>query len=210
MTDTLKFPKGEFTHTELAQANGKTNQQVWIAYQKAIKDGVIVSAGSRPNLSGKGKPSKIWKVADGQPVPLEEAKPVVVVEVRPKTQVISSMFPVGAVVANLITEVDEALPVVTPTVAPTAVKKVVADTSVKVNKDGGVTVVRNSVPDAEKTDYKCPMCGATILSRNTATGVRVWCCGDGPIPCPCHESPFGHANNVKNAFEILSEKYNKR
>ena len=86
MIDTLKFPTGEFTHTELAQANGKTNQQVWTAYQAAIKAGTIVSAGLRPNPSGKGKPSKIWKVADGVPVPLVDK--VVVVKVDP-TEIVS-------------------------------------------------------------------------------------------------------------------------
>lgn len=52
----LKFPAGEFTHSELATLNGQTNQQVWVRYQQAIKDGVIV-------LARQDGRTKVWKKA---------------------------------------------------------------------------------------------------------------------------------------------------
>jgi len=198
MTDTLNFPKGEFTHTELAQANGKTNQQVWTAYQAAIKAGVIVSAGTRPNPSGKGKPSKIWKVADGQPVPLVDK--VEVVKVEPvKTVVVSSLLPVTPVVANLITEVDKALPVVKPSVAPETVEVI----EVVQPRPAVQNINRNITP----TEFLCPFCKNKLVSMETETGFRVWCPINDFTICSCSENPYGHSNTIKNAFEILCQKY---
>lgn len=58
----LKFPAGEFTHTELAQFNGKSNQTVWARYLKARQTGQIVSAGTRKTEGSKGTPALLWKV----------------------------------------------------------------------------------------------------------------------------------------------------
>lgn len=74
MSETLKFPTGEFTHTELAKHNGKTNQQVWTRYQAAIKSGQIVSAGERPS-AGRGKPSKLWKLDPNWVAPVAPVAP---------------------------------------------------------------------------------------------------------------------------------------
>jgi len=202
---TLKFPIGEFTHTELAQANGKTNQQVWTAYQAAIKAGIIVSAGTRPNPSGKGKPSKIWKVADGQPVPLVDK-----VEVKPTLVVVTET----AVVV-------EPLPSVVPTVAP--VDKPFEIEIVTPDNSGGETiveelpkvepvavpVVRNLTCQVTEIEEKCPFCQTKLLSVETSGGVKVWCPVNDLKICSCSENPYGVSNNVKNAVEILHEKFFK-
>lgn len=72
--NTLKFPTGEFTHTELAKHNGKTNQQVWTRYQAAIKSGQIVTAGERAS-AGRGKPSKLWKLDPNWVAPVVPVAP---------------------------------------------------------------------------------------------------------------------------------------
>ena len=75
-TSTLKFPSGEFTHTELAKLNGKTNQQVWTRYQLAIKNGQILKAGER-KTAGKGKPSLLWKLNPNYVAPVVPVTPAV-------------------------------------------------------------------------------------------------------------------------------------
>ncbi len=75
-TTSLKFPSGEFTHTELAKLNGKTNQQVWTRYQLAIKNGQILTAGER-KTAGKGKPSRLWKLNPNYVAPVVPATPAV-------------------------------------------------------------------------------------------------------------------------------------
>jgi len=74
-TNKLQFPTGEFTHSELALLNGKTNQQVWTRYQQAIKDGVILTAGER-KTAGKGKPSRLWIVNMNYVAPVIAVVPV--------------------------------------------------------------------------------------------------------------------------------------
>ena len=167
MSETLKFPSGEFTHTELAQLNGKTNQQVWTRYQQAIKDGVIVSAGTRAS-AGKGKPSKLWKLATGQPVPVV----AVVADVpKPVAPVIAATIPTEAVVvpAAQPAPVVEApkLPEVTPAVAPTpAPESSVEAVTVEVVRvepapeaEIKPPTVNDVVKDARTLTEKCPICG---------------------------------------------------
>ena len=187
MIDTLKFPTGEFTHTELAQANGKTNQQVWTAYQAAIKAGTIVSAGLRPNPSGKGKPSKIWKVADGVPVPFVDKVEVILGET-----------------VEIISEVVEPLPVVVPTEAP-----VVTETVEVVEVAPPAPVVRNLTCQVTEIDEVCPFCSTKLLSVETSGGIKVWCPVNDLKVCSCSENPYGVSNNVKNAVEILNDKFFK-
>ena len=76
MIETLKYPTGDFTHTELAQLNGKTNQQVWTRYQLAIKNGQILKAGER-KTAGKGKPSLLWKLNPNYVAPVVPVTPAV-------------------------------------------------------------------------------------------------------------------------------------
>jgi len=58
----LKFPEGEFTHTELARFNGCSNQTAWNQYLDARKTGRIISAGKRKTPQSKGVPSLLWRV----------------------------------------------------------------------------------------------------------------------------------------------------
>jgi hypothetical protein len=75
----LKFPPGEFSHTDLAEFNGKTNQQVWQRYAEARKTGQIIPATppERRN-AGKGKPTLVW-IVNPNYVPVITATPVVTV-----------------------------------------------------------------------------------------------------------------------------------
>lgn len=206
MTNTLKFPNGDFTHTELAQANGKTNQQVWVAYQQAIKNGLIVFVGTRS--SGKGKPSKLWRVANGQPVPVVAVivPPVVVpppVVVKPENvititepDVVISVPPPEPVIESLV-EIKPVTPPPVPVVEPVA--EIVEVITV-------VPVVNITSKDVTELEQVCPICKHKLLSIDTATGVRVWC----PQPievCFVTENPFGHGRNAKDAYEILCEKF---
>jgi hypothetical protein len=59
---TLKFPAGEFTHTELARFNGVSNQTAWNRYLTARQTGQIVSAGKRVVEKAKGSPSLLWRI----------------------------------------------------------------------------------------------------------------------------------------------------
>ena len=62
MVHSLKFPEGEFTHTELARFNGVSNQTAWQRYLKARQSGQIISAGTRKTEKSKGSPSLLWRV----------------------------------------------------------------------------------------------------------------------------------------------------
>ena len=168
---TLKLPVGSFSHSDLAIANGKTNQQVWAEYSRLRKEGIIVSAGTRSN--GKGKPTSLWKVADGQPVPL--------------------------VVATVV----EPLPSVAPTVAP------VVETVEVVEVIQPAPVVRNLTCQVTEIEEKCPFCQTKLLSVETTGGIKVWCPVNDLKICTCSENPYGVSNNVKNAVEILHDKFFK-
>jgi hypothetical protein len=61
-------------------------------------------------------------------------------------------------------------------------------------------------------DFKCSLCGGPLTAFpadgiNLNKGVTVMCLG-ACIPT-CHESPFGFGANVKEAYEILCQKYRK-
>ena len=65
----LKFPEGDFTHTELAQFNKETNQSVWLRFKASIKDGTLIPSGHRPPKNGRGKPSNLYKVNPDHKIP---------------------------------------------------------------------------------------------------------------------------------------------
>jgi len=199
--NTLKFPTGDFTHTELAQANGKTNQQVWVAYQQAIKDGVIVSAGTRSK--GKGKPSKLWKVADGQPVPVVSPAPVVppVVPTPAVVKIVPVQSNIPVPPPEPVVKLEKIQPSAPP---PTLVVETVE--VAKVVPEIPVQMVQNIVKDVATLEQVCPICKNPLYSINDATGVMVWC--SQPINiCPSTENPSGHGRNVKDAYEVLCEKF---
>lgn len=180
----LKFPSGEFTHTELAEFNGATNQKVWERYQKAIKDGVIVSAGSRKPATGKGRASLLWTLANPNQV---STAPVVVINPPPVETV-----------AIIIQEIEKTIandPIPVPVAPPVAVVlKSVAEPVLEVE-------------ESKVTKHKCPVCQHHLLSKKDGTGVMVWC-NQRADTCSASENPFGHGKNESAAFEILTEKWN--
>ena len=190
---TLKLPDGNFSHSDLAIANGKTNQQVWAEYSRLRKEGIIVSAGTRS--TGKGKPTSLWKVADGVPVPLVDKVEVVKIEPKPE--------PTLAVVTETAIVV-EPLPVVVPTEAP-----VVTETVEVVEVAPPAPVVRNLTCQVTEIDEVCPFCSTKLLSVETSGGIKVWCPVNDLKVCSCSENPYGVSNNVKNAVEILNDKFFK-
>ena len=114
--NTLAFPSGSFTHTDLARANGKTNQQVWQRYQIAVKSGFIIRDGERKPAGGKGKPSLLWKL-----------NPNYVASAVPTTPVVdvTHAAPVAAADPNLVLPTEaqmeaaaDAVPVVEAAVVP--------------------------------------------------------------------------------------------
>jgi hypothetical protein len=202
--NTLKFPNGDFTHTELATFNGKTNQQVWVAYQKAIKDGLIVSAGTRAS-AGKGKPSKLWRLATGQPVPVVEVTQTLPVPVPTPTPVAEKVIVVEPPV--IPAEVVK-LEVATPAEPPVSVEVVRIEPKTETTEPAPV-IVKNINKDVRTLTEVCPYCGKQLFAIDDATGVMVWC-GQSPEVCPVAENPFGHGSNDKQAYYILIEKFERR
>jgi hypothetical protein len=203
----LKLPDGSFSHSDLAIANGKTNQQIWAEYSRLRKEGIIVSAGTRSS-SGKGKPTLLWKVADGQPVPLvEKVKVVVVKEIKPLvahvTATVAKAFGMDKLPASLVNIIpdDELSPVIPFTTAP-----VVMET---IEEDVQPVMVRNLTCQVTEIDAVCPFCKTKLLSIDTARGVKVWCPVNDLTVCSCSENPYGCARNIKDAVEILHDKFFK-
>jgi len=228
MTKTsLTFPTGEFTHTELAQLNKQTNQQVWVRYQEAIKNGTIISAGNRPSVSGKGKPSKLWKVNPNPPSPVTVSAPAPVAAVAPviptEPVVVPAVAPVTTtpeVVAPVeVTPVPEPIPAAAPVVAAPVVEtpSVEAPMIVEVARIESSTeaeVKPFSLPAEVLKDVRtltevCPICKNPLSAMNDATGIIVWC-GKSREICPSAENPFGHSNTDKNAYEILMQKWDRK
>jgi hypothetical protein len=61
---------------------------------------------------------------------------------------------------------------------------------------------------AKSTNFVCPICNVELVAAPgnqlcATEGVTVWCENE---ECPCDEV-FGHANNEKNAYQIIKEKY---
>lgn len=203
-TFTLKFPTGQFTHSELATLNNRTNQQVWTQYQKAIKDGVIVFVGTRV---GKGKPSKLFQVAG----------PDVVAATEP-TKVIQTVAVVAPTPKPAKVETVKVEPVKTATVSATDTTALVAavtsepETELEeVVVEDEETVARREVEPNVRTpeNMECPICGKNCIAWDDATGVMVQC--NQPIEvCGCCENPYGHGRNEKAAYEVLCQKYGNR
>ena len=59
------------------------------------------------------------------------------------------------------------------------------------------------------TNFNCPLCAAALMSapgnQLNAEGVTVYCANPG---CPAAEV-FGHAQNEKEAFAIIEDRYKK-
>jgi hypothetical protein len=224
----IKWPTGQFTHTDLATFNGKTNGQVWSLYDQAGKDGTIKLVGERKN--GKGRGSKVWELADQNdgtagfvPAPVVvPVTPAVVTQPKQKKQKIQPAAVVPAVVPpaaapvapaaggeTIVEPVVELTPV-TPAVAPEPVVEVVEvkpkTEAPKIENLRPVTVAA-VCSNVEKTEYKCPICGGEILSVASGHGIRVWCPQTDTVKCTANESPFGFGKNAAAAYDILCQKY---
>lgn len=211
MIETLKFPSGEFTHSELAVLNGKTNQQVWVQYQAAIKSGIIVSAGTRSS-SGRGKPSKLWRLASGQPIPIASNPPV---EVKPKIVSVSPVIVPTSFPSIPKPEKIKEIPSLKPAKPPTVIvveEVPIIDVEAIDNVETIVEVVREIrklvLTNTRMIKEVCPVCKNPLMAGNDNTGVIVWCNQDAK-GCKSSENPFGHGRNEKEAFFILTEKWTR-
>ena len=209
----LVFPPGEFTWLELATANGTDKPGSWQRFDVAKKTGVLVFAGERVKTDGKkGKPEKLWKLADGVPIPMIVAVPNIVaptvapVEVelvadKPKKE------PKGEVVVPVVNE--SVSSVVQPAVAPPVV--VVVDEVIPPVVPATIDSTVNPaaiVGDITPIEDKCPYCTTPlVMARTVAGGVKVWCSVNDHKICSCSENPYGYSNNVVNAVKILHDKF---
>jgi hypothetical protein len=98
----------------------------------------------------------------------------------------------------------EVTPASAPAEQPFVVAAVVAEAPVDTTP--AQTFQGQPVTDTRETENLCPICGTKCLAADNATGVYVWC----PAPievCKANENPYGHGNNEKAAFVILTQKY---
>ena len=202
---TLKFPNGTFTHSTLAEFNGKTNQKIWSEYSRLRKEGIIVSAGTKSG--GKGKPTLLWKLTDGQSVPVIEVVKEVKTPVAHVSATVAKAFGMNRLPKTLVNIIpdkkevgsfaDLAEAIMTVPTLPVTVAEPVVETRVK--QTGQVI----------ETEERCPFCQTKLLSLVTNGDVKVWCPVNDLKVCPCYENPYGQSNNVKNAVEVLHDKFFK-
>lgn len=192
MSDTLKFPTGQFTHSELASHNNKTNQQVWTQYQNAIKNGTIVFVGLR---TGKGKPSKLFQVAGPGVVAATDTTKVI-----QSAPVVTPTPKVDKVEKTTVSAVDTTLLVAAVTSEPDVELETVEVEDEELPKG------RQVEPNYRTLEFLCPICKKPLIAWDDATGVMVQC-NQGADVCLQHENPFGHGRNDKGAYEILCQKY---
>lgn len=193
MSDTLKFPAGEWTHQDFADANGKTKPSVYNQLQAALKNGTVVKGGMK---TGKGKPSQLYKVTGAVPVTVTKVdefqhgeKTVEVFDVKPVEEKIDRT------VVSEVTQPVVVVDVTTDEKIDEKIEQVVAAKAAVVN------------PELTQSKFLCPVCKQPLSTYTTATGVMVKCFQ--PIEvCSSTENPFGHSNNEKNAYEILVSKWN--
>ena len=175
---TLKYPDSIFTQTELAAFNGVEKALVYLPMMEAIKGGILIKTGTRPQSSGRGKPSNLYRaVNSSDEVPLINNKiiaPVTVSEV---------LVPV-------------------PTVTPPSSSFIAP----VVNPE---PIIQNVIERLPNPAYLCPMCNQpmTVIQDVDGRGVMVWC--NSPCDPKCHENPFGHGKNEKDAYAVAREKFGK-
>ena len=179
----LKFPEGKFTHAELAKANEKAPQAIWKQLQDLLKSGVLVQDGIS---AGKGKPSKLFEVATGTPIPV----------VTPTDKAL-----------NKVTAEVKTTPAEEAEIIATLSDKKQASVQTKVISDIVVEPIKATVrPVHRELKQLCPVCEKPLFALDDATGVMVWC-GRGADECPSVESPFGHGKSENAAYEILIQRF---
>lgn len=210
MKEALKFPSGQFTHSQLAEHNGQTNQQVWVRYQEAIKNGIIKYVGDRKNSTGRGKPSKLYELVSGTPQPIVASPtppPVVVVNIKPSTVPTPPSLTVTPVVAEPEPVVMKAImppePVIeetTPAPSPVEVLKVEPEIV-----PGPIPKSNDFIPKMETpilTELLCPVCNLPMYSMPQAGGISVRC--NQPLEvCKTNENPKGHGKTAKDAYGFI-------
>jgi len=221
--ENIKFPANEpWTHTELAEANGVTNQKIWPLYDKMRKTHEIVAAGSRPQ-PGKGKPTGLWRLATSKAQPV----PVVTVIITPEPA-IPATPPTPAVTPAVVVPTEAIIvptnePKLLPESTETKIETPVVVEVLKVEPNGVVTPsaeidcrpplpvveVQKIVEDAQTLTETCPVCGHPLVAAKDATGVMVWCHQPSEI-CPSSENPFGHGKDEKEAYLVLVDKFSRR
>jgi hypothetical protein len=210
-TTIWKIPTTDFTHTEMAQLNNVSNQAVWAEYKRLRDEGFLVSAGIR---KGSGKPTGVWKVADGHEIVTDttmtkqQAAPCV--NRVPKPIVVPITVELSPVIQSALDDltkvVEQKYPSIKPATPPVVVVDVVPPpVVVPVTNHVVCNLVANEITE---TDYLCPICGHKVLAQNDATGIMVWCCQPQSV-CSPHENPFGHTTtrSVKDAYETLCDKF---
>ncbi len=146
-----------------------------------------------------------------QPKIKKEKKPV---EVQP---VVTSATPPSENVSENVETVSTETPFVSEMVAPATAPIVTATviTVVEVDKlppakpeDLKVCVTPAGLGEITVLKETCPFCKTPLLTATTsAGGTRVWCGVNDFRICSCSENPYGYSNNVKNAIEILHQKF---
>lgn len=203
MSETLKYPAGEWTHGDFADLNGKTKPSVYNQLQEAIKTGKVVKTEKR-SAGGKGKPSQYYKVADANTVVTIAPKaPEPTPEKITEKSVVKSETPV---------EVKPEPVVIVDVVAAPVSEKIVENITVSTvpasdpTPHAKVEPVATLAPDTHSSDHKCPVCQKNLLTWKTQTGTMVKCLQ--PIEvCKSTENPFGHGRNEKDAYETLVAKW---
>ena len=194
----MKWPDVPFTHTELGEFNGVDRHDVWSRYQRAIKIGYILPTGNL-RKNGRGKAAVEWilnpnyvEVAEVAEVP----KPVKV----PKQKKIEVVKLDPIVVVEVSPEVKEETPapVINP-IPQVVVQEVIEPEPID------LIVKAETLSPTEITDV-CPICEKPLYAIKDATGFMVWCAQTIDV-CKSTENPCGHANTVKNACEVLKQKF---
>jgi len=230
--DTLKIPAGDFTHTDLARLNGKTNQQVWTRYQAMVKSGLIIRNGERKPAGGKGKPSLLWTVNPnppanvtvptiGAPAPVAKAADDNVI-LPTEAQIEAAQAPVVEAAVPAAPEPPKDEPPTAPPAATNAGEQTVTVEVARVETTptpaelpvikpvAGIAepTVTPAIPAETPIEETCPACQHNLVASNDATGVMVGC--KQPIAvCPTTERIEGHGSNLRSAIATLHDKFDK-
>ena len=227
--DTLKIPAGEFTHTDLAQANGRTNQQVWTRYQAMVKSGILIRPkrqladgrtidATRPPKSGKGKPSLLWMInpnpPTGQAAIPTAAAPAVATPAAQTAPTVEAAAPAPEPPKNDGNEPPAGgTPAVDTATVTIEVARVEAIPALPPTPEAQPPVVEPvkgiAAPVAAETiTEQCPACQHNLTGRADKTGVMVGCDQPKKI-CPTAERVEAHGATIKSAIATLHGKWDK-
>ena len=193
--ETLNWPSGDFSHTDFANFNNKTNQAVWTVWSESKKNGTIVFVGDKKKDGGRGKPTKIYRLNDGTmatpPVVIVKTEPVVTPAVETKVVEVAKVETVK-------------LPEVQPATPPLTVEVLRVEKPTVTNEL--VTVIAHNLSrDVRTLKCGCPVCNNPLLAMDDATGVKVWCGQDSTV-CYPQDVSF-HGRNDKDALEGLLDRW---